>query len=95
MIKKLRALLLVVVLTMSLLHFPSVAEDTNDILLNGAGVLIEGQASYASVDSFVEALDLLNGLTLQVGSRGNYVAAFQSLLIVSGYLPEGVRNLGS
>ena len=35
MIKKLRALLLVVVLTMSLLHFPSVAEDTNDILLNG------------------------------------------------------------
>jgi hypothetical protein len=63
-------------------------EETS-LILNASQGLVEGEGHFSYIGTFIEALDSLEGLTLQIGSRGNHVAAFQSLLITSGYLPEG------
>lgn len=87
--KKTFRALLILVLMLSVLISAGATAENNTIILNASQGMIEGTDYSASIDTFIEALELLEGLTLKTGSRGNYVAAFQSLLIHSGYLAEG------
>lgn len=66
----------------------AIAADRNAIL-SASQALISSTDYYEGIDDFIGALDQLDGLTLQIGSRGNYVAAFQALLIEHGYLAKG------
>lgn len=86
-----RFILVLLILTLiSTLSVPSsaIAAD-KDVILRASQELINCSDRYEGIDGFISALDQLNGLTLQMGSRGSYVAAFQSLLIAHDYLPKG------
>lgn len=86
-----RFILVLLILTLiSTLSVPSLAIAADkDVILRASQELINCSDRYEGIDGFISALDQLNGLTLQIGSRGSYVAAFQSLLIAHDYLPRG------
>lgn len=90
--KNTRFLSLILALILALSVFGCAIAEETSLILNASQELIEGEDRFSGIDGFIEALDSLEGLTLKVGSRGNHVAAFQSLLITSGYLPEGEND---
>lgn len=67
------------------------AVDQNSILA-AAQEMVEGKDRFTKVNRFCEALDALDGLTLQTGIKNEYVAAFQSLLIESDFLSKGEND---
>lgn len=84
------SLILALILALSMPGL-AVAAD-KDAILSASQELISSTDRFKGIDDFVEALDQLEGLTLQNGSRGNYVAAIQTLLIEHGYLAKGEND---
>lgn len=90
--KKTAIVSMILVLILSMISPCYATTEDTRLILSASQELIEGEDHYNNIDTFLEALDLLEGLTLQVGSRGNHVVAFQTLLISSGYLSEGEND---
>lgn len=79
---------LILIIICCVLSCSACAEVSYDSLLELASDLRHKEITHQSIEAFALALDEFEGMTMQIGSRGLEIEAFQDLLVLSGYLTE-------